>query len=289
MNQTLIKVVDLDVAYPNGHLALENVNLELRGGSICALVGMNGAGKTTLFKAIMGFIKPSKGTVSLAGMDVTSALKKSVVSYVPQSEDVDWNFPILVEDLVMMGRYGHMNFMRIPSLRDRKISDAALERVGMSEYRKRQIGELSGGQKKRAFVARTLAHGGQVILLDEPFTGIDAKTETSLIELFQELAAEGRLILISTHNLGSVPSFCTNVVLVNKTVLGCGPIQETFTAENLALTFGGVLKHVHIGTEHLHVDGVVRTATILSDDEHPLILYGDAKPKQVVSHQDEES
>jgi manganese/iron transport system ATP-binding protein len=238
MKEPLLNVEDLGVIYPNGHLALERVNLKLFSGSICALVGMNGAGKSTLFKAIMNFVKPSSGTVTIAGTNVQSALKQGLVSYVSQSEDVDWNFPILVEDLVMMGRYGQMNFLRIPSAKDRSLVDAALERVGMSHFRKRQIGELSGGQKKRAFVARALAHGGRVILLDEPFTGIDVNTETSLTSLLQELAAEDRLILVSTHNLRSVPKFCTDVALVNRTLLASGPVKTTFTRENIARAFG---------------------------------------------------
>jgi manganese/iron transport system ATP-binding protein len=282
MNEVLLKIEHVDVVYGNGHLALEDINLELKGGSICALVGMNGAGKSTLFKSIMGFLRPSRGKVTLAGMAVKDALKKGIVSYVPQSEDLDWNFPILVEDLVMMGRYGHMNFLRIPSASDKKIADEALARVGMAELRKRQIGELSGGQKKRVFVARALAQGGRVILLDEPFTGVDVKTEASLISLFRELAAEGRLILVSTHNLGSVPSFCTDVALVNRTLLASGPIHDTFTEENLAKAFGGILKHVHIAADDLHTDGDTRMATILSDDEHPLVFYGEKKAKQIV-------
>ena len=147
-------------------------------------------------------------------MPVDEALKKNIVAYVPQSEDVDWNFPVLVETVVMMGRYGHMNFLRMPSRADRYKVDEALERVGMSAYRDRQIGELSGGQKKRVFLARSLAQEGRIILLDEPFTGIDVKTEAAIIGLLRELRASGHLMLVSTHNLGSVPDFCDQVVLL---------------------------------------------------------------------------
>src|SRR5699024_6420587 len=135
------------------------------------------------------------------------------VAYVPQNEDIDWNFPVLVEDVVMMGRYGHMNFLRIPGRADRQEVTDALERVGMADHRHRQIGELSGGQKKRVFLARALAQNAQVILLDEPFTGVDVKTEARIVALLRDLRDEGRVMLVSTHNLGSVPQFCDHVVL----------------------------------------------------------------------------
>ena len=165
----------------------------------------------------------------------------------PQSEEIDWNFPVLVEDVVMMGRYGHMNFLRMPSRADRYKVDAALERVGMSDFRDRQIGELSGGQKKRVFLARALAQEGRIILLDEPFTGVDVKTETAIIALLRELRAAGHLMLISTHNLGSVPDFCDQVVLLNRTVLAAGPTAQVFTQANLERAFGGVLRHFNLG------------------------------------------
>jgi ABC-type Mn2+/Zn2+ transport system ATPase subunit len=182
---------------------------------------VNGSGKSTLFKAIMGFVKPVAGEVRIAGLPVREALKRNIVAYVPQAEEVDWNFPVLVEDVVMMGRQGHMGFFRIPSPRDRELVDQSLARVGMSDYRKRQIGELSGGQKKRVFLARALAQEGRIILLDEPFTGVDVQTETAIIDLMRELRDQGHLMLVSTHNLGSVPDFCDQVVLVNRTVLAC--------------------------------------------------------------------
>lgn len=129
----------------------------------------------------MGFVTPTAGKVTIAGKTVKQALKENLVSYVPQTEDVDWNFPVLVEDVIMMGRYGHMGFMRRPRAADHEAVNDALKRVDMEGYKKRQIGELSGGQKKRVFVARALAQGGQIILLDEPFTGVDIKTEDSLL------------------------------------------------------------------------------------------------------------
>jgi manganese/iron transport system ATP-binding protein len=202
-------------------------------------------------------------------------LKKNIVAYVPQSEDVDWNFPVLVETVVMMGRYGHMNFLRMASRADRYKVDQALERVGLSAYRHRQIGELSGGQKKRVFLARSLAQEGRIILLDEPFTGIDVKTEAAIIGLLRELRATGHLILVSTHNLGSVPEFCDRVVLINHTVLAAGPTAEVFTQANLERAFGGVLRNFQLGGPALHQDDDARRLTVLTDDERPLVLYGD--------------
>lgn len=272
-----ILVRHVSVTYPNGFTAIRDANFDLKTGSICALVGINGSGKSTIFKAIMGFVRPSAGEVRLCGMPVRQALKKNIVAYVPQSEDVDWNFPVLVETVVMMGRYGHMNFLRIPSKEDHRKVDEALERVGMSAYRHRQIGELSGGQKKRVFLARALAQEGKIILLDEPFTGVDVKTETAIIQLLQDLRASGHLMLVSTHNLGSVPDFCDQVVLINRTVLAAGPTEAVFTQANLERAFGGVLRNFHLGGRDLHDDDDGRSVTVLTDDERPLVFYGARK------------
>jgi len=240
-----LSVRDLTVTYPNGVTALQDASFELGPGTICGLVGVNGSGKSTLFKAIMGFAKPSRGEVRICGLPEREALQRGYVAYVPQSEEVDWNFPVLVEDVVMMGRYGRMNFLRIPSAQDKRKVDEALERVGMTGFRHHQIGELSGGQKKRVFLARALAQEGRIILLDEPFTGVDVKTETAIIDLLRELRASG-LMLVSTHNLGSVPDFCDHVVLLNRVVLAAGPTVRTFTQKNLERAFGGVLRRFRL-------------------------------------------
>ncbi|MFC0340641.1 manganese/iron ABC transporter ATP-binding protein [Paracoccus niistensis] len=265
---------DVTVTYRNGHTALRHASFEIPQGTVTALVGVNGAGKSTLFKAIMGFVPVASGEIRLLGMTVAQALKRNLVAYVPQSEEVDWSFPVLVEDVVMMGRYGHMGFLRRPSGADRAAVDAALARVGMADLRHRQIGELSGGQRKRVFLARALAQDGRVILLDEPFTGVDVGTEDQIIALLRELRAEGRVMLVSTHNLGSVPEFCDRVVLVKGTVLAHGPTETTFTRENLERAFGGVLRHFTLGGDVLHDDDDPRHVTILTDDERPLVRYG---------------
>jgi len=263
------------VTYRNGHTALFDASFEIPRGTVTALVGVNGAGKSTLFKAIMGFVPTAEGEIRLLGRSVKDALRENLVAYVPQSEDVDWAFPVLVEDVVMMGRYGHMGFLRRPSAADRAAVDRALERVNMQDYRKRQIGELSGGQRKRVFLARALAQDGQVILLDEPFTGVDVQTEDQIVSLLRELRAEGRVMLVSTHNLGSVPEFCDRAILVKGTVLAYGPTETTFTRENLERAFGGVLRHFTLGGEDLHEDGDTRELTIFTDDERPLVQYGE--------------
>jgi manganese transport system ATP-binding protein len=235
-----ITVDNLSVTYSNARLALYNANCTVEPGTITGLIGPNGGGKSTLFKAIMGFLQPSQGRIRVGGFPVPMAQKRQLMAYVPQSDEVDWNFPVSVFDVVMMGRYGYMNLLRIPSAKDRRLVMESLERVGMSDFRHRQIGELSGGQKKRAFLARALAQEGKVILLDEPFTGVDVKTEKRIIDLLMQLRAEGHTILVSTHDLASISTFCDRTILLNQTILASGTTEETFTEENLAMTFGGL-------------------------------------------------
>ncbi len=278
-----IVVSGVTVRYANGVTAVNDASFALAPGTICALVGINGSGKSTIFKTLMGFLKPAKGMVSIAGMEVRDALRRGLVAYVPQAEEVDWTFPVLVDDVVMMGRYGHMNFLRIPGKADRDAVDDALGRVNMLEFRRRQIGELSGGQRKRVFLARALAQGGQVILLDEPFTGVDVKTEGAIVDLMRELRDEGRLMLVSTHNLGSIPDFCDQVVIINKTVLAAGPTETTFTQENLQEAFGGALRHFRLEGSDLHDDADGRRVTVITDDERPLVLYGERDREKLAS------
>lgn len=276
MTDTLPTIVatDVMVRYANGHTALHDVNFALRGGATCALVGVNGSGKSTLFKSIMGLIKPQSGQILLCGMPINTALKQNLVAYVPQSEEVDWQFPVSVYDVVMMGRYGHMNFLRRPKAIDRQKVVQAMARVDMGHLADRQISELSGGQKKRAFLARALAQQSKIILLDEPFTGVDVKTEKAIMALLDELREQGHLILISTHNLGTIPEFCDQVIMINQTVLASGATQETFTQDNLEKVFGGVLRQIHLAGKDLHDDDDSRAVTILADDEVPAVFYG---------------
>jgi manganese/iron transport system ATP-binding protein len=272
-----LSVRGVTVTYPSGATALRDTTFELGPGTICGLVGINGSGKSTLFKAIMGLLRPRQGEVRIGGLAVDAALRRNLVAYVPQSEEVDWNFPVLVEDVVTMGRYGHMGFLRIASAEDRRKVAEALDRVGMLGFRHRQIGELSGGQKKRVFLARALAHEGRVILLDEPFTGVDVKTEDAIVSLMRELREEGRLMLVSTHNLGSVPDYCDRVVLLLGTVLAAGPTADVFTQANLEKAFGGTLRRFRLEGTQLHRDDDARGLTVLTDDERPAVFYGDGR------------
>ena len=283
MTQICLNVDDITVTYNNGHTAIHDASFRLNGGTICALVGVNGSGKSTLFKSIMGMIKPTKGQVTFNNISVKQALKQNIIAYVPQTEEVDWDFPVLVSDVVMTGRYGHMSFLRIPSKEDKRQVDLALERVNMLDFKHRQIGQLSGGQKKRVFLARALAQQGKVLLLDEPFTGVDVKTENAIIDLLKDLRDEGHLILVSTHNLGSVPEFCDQVVLINQTVLAFGETKTTFTPQNLMTTFGGALRYLSLSGEQLHEDEDPRKMSILTDDERAAVFYGeggDSSPHQ---------
>ena len=266
---------DLTVTYNNGTTALRNVSFEIPRSTITALVGVNGAGKSTLFKALMGFIPTIKGEISILGQSVKSALKHNHIAYVPQAEEVDWSFPVLVQDVVMMGRYGHMGFFRKTNLNDILEVDYALNRVGMADFKNRQIGELSGGQRKRVFLARALAQKSEVILLDEPFTGVDVKTETAIIKLLREMRKEGKIMLVSTHNLGSVPEFCDRTILIKETVLAYGKTKKIFTRQNLELAFGGVLRHFVLSGTDLHDDDDTREIRVISDDERPFVLYDD--------------
>ena len=269
-----IKVKNVTVKYRNGHRALWDASFVIPDNTITGLVGINGAGKSTLFKAIMGFLPLAKGMISIRGYNVSNALKNNLVSYVPQAEEVDWTFPILVKDVVMMGRYGHMGFFRQAGKDDFFAVEKALERVGMAEYRDSQIGELSGGQRKRVFLARSIAQNGQIILLDEPFAGIDVQTEDQIISLLSELRSEGRIMLVSTHNLGSVAEFCDRTILIKGTILNFGLTEDVFTSKNLEMAFGGVLRHFSLGGTDLHEDSDSREVSILSDDERPFVQYG---------------
>lgn len=264
---TSLEVADIAVTYPNGHRAIHDVSFSLRGGVTCALVGVNGSGKSTLFNAIIGIVHPQMGTVRINGLPVTQALKRNSVAYVPQSENIDWHFPILVKDVVMLGRYGHMGPLRRPHDADRVAVRAAMERMGIADLAERQIGALSGGQKKRVFLARALAQESRVILLDEPFTGVDVQTEYAVMDLLQALREQGYLMLVSTHNLGAVPRYCNEVVLLNRTVIACGSVADVYTVDNLERTFGGMLKNIGLGETAPQV-------RIVSDDEHPAVFFG---------------
>lgn len=239
VSKPAIEISEVSVRYQE-KVALDNVSVTVPSGAICGLVGMNGAGKSTLFKAVMNAVPRMHGTVRIEGHTVKTAQKRGIVAYVPQTEAIDWNFPVSVRDVVMMGRYGFMNLFRRPSDKDRQLVDEALARVHLTDLTDRQIGQLSGGQRKRVFVARALAQGATVLLLDEPFAGVDAKTEASIVDLLRELQASGITTLIAAHDLGTIGTYCDHIILLKQQLVAAGKTKDVFTAENIAKTYDSV-------------------------------------------------
>ncbi|GAA4855606.1 metal ABC transporter ATP-binding protein [Saccharopolyspora cebuensis] len=219
-------------------LALDDVTLTVAPGRICGLLGMNGSGKSTLFKALLELVRPDRGEIRLLGTGSRRARRSGAVAYVPQAEAIDPDFPVTVADVVLMGRYGRMGPTRRARRADTEAVHAALDRVGLADLAGRSIGALSGGQRKRAFAARALAQDAALLLLDEPFAGVDASSAAVLVELLRELAAEGRTAVISTHDLAGVPALCDEAVLLQRRVIAHGPLDEVLTPEALARAFG---------------------------------------------------
>ncbi|SDQ43745.1 metal ABC transporter ATP-binding protein [Microbacterium sp. cf332] len=234
---TGIEITGLSVRYRD-IVALDDVALSVAPGRVTALIGMNGSGKSTLFKSITGIVRPASGTVAVGGQTPAAARRRGLIGYVPQSEDVDWSFPVSVRDVVMMGRYGRLGPTRRPRAEDHLAVDAALERVELVDLADRQIGRLSGGQRKRAFVARGIAQDAGVLLLDEPFAGVDKRSEATIVRLLRELAADGRTVLVSTHDLHALPSLADEAVLLLRRVVFQGPVGEALRPDNLARAFG---------------------------------------------------
>lgn len=232
-----ISVRDVTVHYGDV-LALDGASLEIEQGRICGLIGMNGSGKSTLMRTIMGLLRPDSGAVLVRGEDPARARRSGSIGYVPQSEDVDWAFPMSVRDVVMTGRYGHMGFARRATASDRDAVRDALERVELTAHADRQIGQLSGGQKKRAFVARGIAQGARILLLDEPFAGVDKRSEATITRLLRELADDGATILVSTHDLHALPALADEAVLLMRRVLLHGDPARVLLPENLGRAFG---------------------------------------------------
>ena len=231
-----IEVTDLTVAY--GHRpVLWDVDLTVPPGLLMAIVGPNGAGKTTLIKAILGLVMPAAGQVLIAGRPY--AEHRRLVGYVPQRGTVDWDFPTSVLDVVMMGRYGSLGWIRRPGRREREAALEALEKVGMADLADRQISQLSGGQQQRVFLARALVQEAQVYLMDEPFQGVDATTERAVVELLRELREQRKTVVCVHHDLQTVPEYFDWVTLLNVRRVASGPVAEVFTEENLRLTYGG--------------------------------------------------
>lgn len=233
-----MEVHDLMVTYGRKPV-LWGVDFTLPAGCIAGIVGPNGAGKSTLLKTIMGLISPSSGYVKLFDRSLDDV--RSRVSYVPQRESVDWDFPVSVLDVVLMGRYGKVGLLRNTGTRDRAIASECLDKVGMSAYAKRQISQLSGGQQQRVFLARALAQEADVYFMDEPFAGVDAATEQAIIELLREMAAKGKTIVVVHHDLQSARSYFDWIVLLNMHLVAAGPTDQAFTDETVQQAYGGRL------------------------------------------------
>ncbi len=233
-----INVTDLTVAYKDQPV-LWDVDLEVPEGILMAIVGPNGAGKTTLIKSILGLLKPAAGRVLIYGQPYND--QRRLVGYVPQRGSVDWDFPTTVQDVVMMGRYGSLGWVRRPGSREKDLALDALDKVGMSAYADRQISQLSGGQQQRVFLARALVQDARIYFMDEPFQGVDAVTERAIVALLRELRAAGKTVVVVHHDLQTVPEYFDWVTLLNVRGIASGPVSQVFTEENLRLTYGGRL------------------------------------------------
>ncbi len=231
-----IEVTDLTVAYQDKPV-LWDIDLDVPPGVLLSIVGPNGAGKTTLIKAILGLVRPAAGSVLI--YDKPYEMQRRIVGYVPQRGTVDWDFPTNVLDVVMMGRYGALGWIRRPGRQEREQAMYALEKVGMEAYTTRQISQLSGGQQQRVFLARALVQDATVYLMDEPFQGVDATTERAIVTLLQELRANGKTVVVVHHDLQTVADYFDWVMLLNIRRIASGPVTETFTPDNLRETYGG--------------------------------------------------
>lgn len=233
-----LEIHDLTVSYDRKPV-LYGVDLTMASGSLVGVVGPNGAGKTTLIKTIMGIVPANGGWVKIFGQPYSKAVTR--VGYVPQRESVDWDFPVTVMDLVLMGRYGHAGLLRRVGKRDRAIARECLEKVNMASFADRQIGNLSGGQQQRVFLARALAQESDLYLMDEPFAGVDAATETAIVELLRELKNKGKTLVVVHHDLSTAREYFDQLILLNMRLVAYGPVEETFTSQLLQKTYGGRL------------------------------------------------
>jgi len=233
-----IEVRRLTASY-SSRPVLWDVDAHFPSGSLAAIVGPNGAGKSTLLKAVVGLLKTDSGHVLIDGQPASKSLDR--IAYVPQRDEVDWDFPITVREVVEMGRYRSTGWIRRLRKSDHEIVDEAIGRVGMQPFASRQIGELSGGQRQRVFIARALAQQSPVMLLDEPFAGVDARTESALLDLLTEFRNEGRTVVVVHHDIGTVRARFDWALLLNVRTIACGPVGESLSADMLKRGYGGVI------------------------------------------------
>ena len=236
MAEKAIEVTDLTIAYRDKPV-LWDVDMDVPSGTLLAIVGPNGAGKTTLIKSILGLVKPAAGQVLVLGKPYNE--QRHLVGYVPQRGSVDWDFPTSVLDVVMMGRYGALGWLKRPGASERAAAFEALDKVGIRHLAERQISQLSGGQQQRVFLARALVQDAQLYFMDEPFQGVDATTERAIVTLLQELRSAGKTVIVVHHDLQTVPEYFDWVTMLNVRRIASGPVQEVFTEQNLRLTYGG--------------------------------------------------
>ncbi|HUE98724.1 MAG TPA: metal ABC transporter ATP-binding protein [Anaerolineales bacterium] len=236
MNEKAIEVTDLTIAYKDKPV-LWDVDMEVPSGILMAIIGPNGAGKTTMIKSILGLVKPAAGQVLVYGKSFAD--QRHLVGYVPQRGSVDWDFPTSVLDVVMMGRYGALGWLKRPGGSERAAALDALDKVGIKPLAERQISQLSGGQQQRVFLARALVQDAQLYFMDEPFQGVDATTERAIVTLLQELRSAGKTVVVVHHDLQTVPEYFDWVTMLNVRRIASGPVNEVFTEENLRHTYGG--------------------------------------------------
>lgn len=233
-----LEVHDLTVAYHKKPV-LWGIDLAVPPGQLVGIIGPNGAGKSTFIKAVMGLLTLSSGWVKIFGQPMRKNLRR--VGYVPQRESVDWDFPVNVMDVVLMGRYGKLGLFRRPSRADREVARDCLEKVKMLPYANRQIANLSGGQQQRVFLARALAQESDLYLMDEPFAGVDAATESAIVDIMHELKERGKTLLVVHHDLPTARNYFDRLILLNMRLVAYGPTDEVFTYELLQKTYGGRL------------------------------------------------
>ncbi|ERN54782.1 metal ABC transporter ATP-binding protein [Alkalihalophilus marmarensis] len=233
----VIEVSNLSVYYENNE-AIKNISFKADQGQLIGIVGPNGAGKSTLMKAVLGLEK-YRGNVSILGKRVQEVRKR--ISYVPQRNQIDWDFPVLVEDVVLMGRAAHIAWYKRPGKRDKEIVQECLDKVGMTKFSKRQIGELSGGQQQRVFIARSLAQQADIFFLDEPFVGIDVTSEEIIIDLLRELKRQQKTVFVVHHDLSKVQDYFDQLLLINKELIQFGAVEKVYTPEILQQTYKGSL------------------------------------------------
>lgn len=236
--ENIITVKNLTVTY-NRKPAIKGINLNIGSGKIIGIIGPNGAGKSTLIKGILGFLPIDTGEVKIFGEPVKDVMKR--VAYIPQKEQFDWDFPINVYDVVIMGRYPYLSMFGRPGQKDNEIAIKSLEKLEMIKYKDTQIRNLSGGQQQRIFLARALAQQSDIYFMDEPFVGVDAKTEAAIFKLIRELKDEGKTILIVHHDLSRIKDYFDELILINQTLVAAGPTETVFTKENIERTYGGRL------------------------------------------------